>query len=183
MDVYPDIPIPIYPLTVTPVWKTAISKNGTQRRGRWLYAKYNVTVQYTRLDATGAKIIWAFYMARKGALGAFYIFDLYVYDHVGLYLATGDAATTIFDLPGKSTSARTLYVNGAETATGFSYLSGGGDGSADRVEFTTAPALGAIITLDFTGYLRIKCRFENDKLDRVNFLRSLMRYGVELTGL
>lgn len=183
MEVYPTTPIPIYPLTITPTWNTAISKNGTQRRGRWMYAKYDVTVKYTALDSTGSKILWAFYMARKGALEAFYIIDYDVYDHVGLYLGTGDASTTIFDIPGQSTSSRTLYVNGAETATGFAYLSGGGDGSSDRVEFSTAPALGAILTIDFTGYLRIKCRFANDNLDRVNFMTTLMEYGMEMTGL
>lgn len=183
MELYPTIPVPNYPLTVTPVWNTAISKNGTQRRRRWLYAKYDVVVKYTALESANSKILWAFYMARNGSFEAFYIIDYYAYDHVGLYIATGDSSTTIFDIPGQSTSSRTLYVNGVETATGFTYLSGGGDGSSDRVEFTTAPSLGAIITIDFTGYLRIKCRFANDYLDRVNFTTSLMQYGVELTGL
>jgi len=67
--------------------------------------------------------------------------------------------------------------------SGYTILTGGGEESADRVQFDTAPASGVIITATFTGDLRIKCRFKEDKLTRSNFIYRLFRTGVELYGL
>ena len=62
-------------------------------------------------------------------------------------------------------------------------LTGGGDGSADRVDFVTAPATGESISCDFTGKLRINCRFAQDRLSRELFINILFAYGIELRGL
>jgi len=186
MATFPTSPRPLHPYVVTPVWKTLISDyegGAEQRRQKWLYAKYDITLKYQKLSNANAQILWAFYMARKGACESFYFYDLYVADHIGLYIATADGILDVFDIPGASTSARTLYENGSEVSSGFSYLTGGGDGDADRVEYTAAPASGTIITIDFTGYLRIKCRFKEDRLSRENFMTTLFRYGLELKGL
>jgi len=186
MDIFPESPVPVYPAVITPVWKTLISdyeEGGEQRRSKWMFAKYDVTQQYKNINLTEARILWDFYMAQKGAYKTFYFFDFYALNHNEMYVGTGDGSISTFDIPGKSTSSRKLYVNGTETTTGFSYLAGGGDGNADRVQFTTAPASGQIITIDFTGCLRIKCRFEQDKLDRENFIINLFRYGIKLKGV
>lgn len=186
MAVYPTSPMYSYPVTLTPVWNTLISdfeKGAEQRRKKWAYAKYNVIVQYTALSTLDAKTIYEFYMARNGSYESFYFYDPYAFDHVGLYVATGDGVTDVFDIPGSSTSARTLYENDVLVSSGFSYLTGGGDGSSDRVDYVTAPPLGTIITIDFTGYLRAKVRFKDDNLSRENFTTTLMRYGLELQGL
>lgn len=186
MKVFPETPIPNFPFRMTPEWSTLTStfENGNeQRRSKWARPKYNITLNYTALKEADSQLLWEFYMSVKGAYEAFLFFDFYVYSHVDHYVGTGDGSTTIFDIPGKSTSSQTLYINGNVITTGFSYLVGGGDGDADRVSFTTAPAVGQTISIDFTGFLRVKCRFLNDKLSRENFIHILMEYGIELKGL
>ncbi|MCG8638493.1 MAG: DUF2460 domain-containing protein [Desulfobacterales bacterium] len=183
MQVFPEHPRPLYPLTVSQRWKTEISKNGSQRRGLWMFPKFDVKVKYRTPTLPEAITVWNFYAARKGALEGFYIYDLVVFDHSNIYLGTGDGVTAAFDIPGKSTSGHTLYTNGTELTSGFSYDYAIGDGGSDRVVFTSIPGPGDIVTMDFTGYLRIKCRFSHDNLDRENVIRSVMRYGIELTGL
>jgi len=190
---FPEDPIPIYPLIVTPEWRTLISMAGTgkeQRRQKSMFAVYDVAVQYRALSAADCKTLWEFYMARNGAYEAFYIYDLALlagvpFNHDTLYCGTGDGETDIFDIPGRSTSSQTIYVNGAEQSdpTDYSILTGGGESSSDRVDFVTAPNEGDIITCDFTGYLRIRVRFMHDRLPRELFIRNLFQYGIELKGL
>lgn len=185
-EVLPTTPSPQYPGKLTPIWKTLVSdyeSGNEQRRQKWLYAKYDVSVNYGALELSDVKTLWEFYMARKGAFESFYYVDVFVMDHVGLYIETCNGTDDTFDLPGLSTSARTLYENGSIVTSGFSYLTGGGDGSADRVEYTTAPAEGTILTIDFTGYLRVKCRFAEDNLNRENFTYNLFKYGLQLKGI
>jgi len=84
---------------------------------------------------------------------------------------------------GKNTSSQTIYIYGTEQTSGYSILIGGGNSASDRVEFTSPPADGSIITCDFTGYLRMRCRFAYDKLPRELFTTMRFNYGVELKGL
>ena len=193
MATYPEDPKPIYPLIVTPVWKTLISQQGTgkeQRRQKSLFPMYDVRVRYHGLSAADAKTLWEFYMDRKGAYEAFYIYDLALladvsFNHTDQYCGTGDGATDTFDIPGRSTSSQTVYVDGATQSTpgDYSILTGGGESSSDRIQFVAAPAEGEIITCDFTGFLRIRARFKEDRLPRDLFITNLFRYGIELKGL
>jgi hypothetical protein len=119
-----------------------------------------------------------------------HIFSLAVHNSK-LYGGTGpngklyNIATTIFDLPGKSTSSHKIYYNGIlqTLTTDYVILTGGGDGDADRVEFTNPPAAGAVITAEFAGYLRIRARFDEDKLNRQMFYALLYTTGISLKGL
>ena len=189
-EVFPESILPIYPVTITPIWQTITSRfdgGGEQRRQKQLYATYDVSLKFTALSGPDAQTLWAFYMARKGAAQAFWFYDPapsigITTTHAGLYVGAGDGSTDIFDLPGKSTSARTIYLGGVEE-TGLSYLTGGGDGNADRVDFTSAPAAGQIITVDFTGVLRIRARFAIDRLSRELFMTVLFNFGIQLKGL
>lgn len=191
MAVYPETPLPVYPVTIEPEWSTIADdadSGAEQRRQKWLFAKWNASFGYGALSAADAATLYAFYMARKGIYEPFWYFDPrpsmgMTVAHAGIYVGTGTGAATTFDLPGKSTSSRTLYVNGAVQASGFSYLTGGGDGSADRVQFTAAPALGSLITVDFTGILRMRVRFAVDRLSQELFMTVLQRFGVQLKGL
>jgi len=190
---FPESPIPIYPLVIEPEWQTVISGfdgGGEQRRQKQLFPKYNVAVQYDALSETAMQTLWAFYMARKGAYEAFYIYDLSLLASIspnydGQYVGTGDAATDIFDIPGRSTSSQSVYIDNVlqTITTDYSILTGGGESSSDRIDFVSAPAAGEVITVDFTGYLRIRARFLEDKLPRELFMTNLFRYGVKLKGL
>lgn len=191
MAVFPESITPVYPVIIEPQWSTLISETdggGEQRRQKSLYPRFNVRLQFTHLSAAEAQTIWDFYMARKGAFESFYFFDVLpglgiATSYDGLYVATGDGTTDIFDLPGKSTSSQTVYVDGSSTAYSYSILTGGGDGDADRVDFTVAPALGTSISCDFAGRLRINCRFAHDALPKELFMTVLTKFGIELKGL
>lgn len=193
MATFPEDILPLYPVSITPVWDTLthMTDGGAeQRRQKSLYPRFDVSLQYGALSGADAQTLWDFYQARKGAFEAFYFFDpapdigvVTAYDD--LYVDTGDGATEVFDLPGKSTSSQTIYVDGAAQSltTDYVILTGGGDGDADRVDFVTAPALGTAISCDFTGKLRIKCRFAEDRLTKVLFMTILFQYTIELRGL
>ena len=193
MAVWPESsPSPVYPLIVTPRWKTDIVELGggnEQRRAAWLFPKFDVVVNYYGLTAAHAQTLWQIYMARKGAYEPFYIYDLTVITSLTfaqatpLYCATADGTTTIYDIPGRGTSSQTIYVDGVEDGSA-SVLSGGGDGGSDRASWGTAPAEGSIISATFTGYLRMKVRFEQDALSREMFDYQLFTYGaISLKGV
>jgi uncharacterized protein (TIGR02217 family) len=194
MAVWPESnPYPQYPLEITPVWQTQVVNlggGGEQRRAAWLYPKFDVVVYYDALTYADAQTLWQFYMARRGAYEAFHIYDLSLLNSItftqatALYCGTGDGSTTTFDLPGRSTSSQTIYLNGQEQSSGYTMLVGGGDSSADRVQFTTAPAAGDIVTAAFAGYLRMRVRFADDRLGREQFTADLFRYSsIALKGL
>lgn len=70
-----------------------------------------------------------------------------------------------YDLHGVTTSAVAVYIDGVlKTAGGadYTFVSGGGGAGSDRVTFTAYPAVGTLITSDFTGYLRLKARLGDD---------------------
>ena len=190
-ETFPASPVPAWPMVISPRWHTIISdfdSGAEQRRKKSLYAVYDVSLQFPPLASADVKILWEFYQARKGAYEAFYYYDPrpglgMVISHDGLYVGTGDGSTSTFDLGGTSTSSRSIYLNGAVQSSGFSYLTGGGDGSSDRVSFTSAPSSGAIITCDFTGSLRMRVRFAQDNLDFSLFQVLLSDIGIKFKGL
>lgn len=193
MATYPEDPIPNYPLIVEPEWHTFVSQIETgaeQRRQKSLFPVYNVQITYDSLSESDAQTLWEFYMARKGAFEAFYVYDLSLlasiaFNHTSLYCGTGDGVTDTFDVPGRSTSSHTVYSDGVlqSDPSNYSISTGGGVSNSDRVVFVSAPAQGKIITCDFTGFLRIRARFLHDKLPRNLFVYNLFKYGVELKGL
>ncbi len=190
MALYPETPIPQYPYDITEVWKTTITpfdSGREQRRQKQVFPKYDMAFSYNTLTLTEFNLLWNFYHARRGAYAAFYVYlpDPDPASWEGLGVGTGDGSTTIFDLPGKSASSQKIYINGEEqvVTVQYSILIGGGEESSDRVEFVTAPAENEIISCDFAGYMRNRCRFANDKMTRTQFAHALYSTGLELKGL
>lgn len=191
MAEYPTIPIPALDgFSVAPIWKTITSGSDAmteQRKQKAVFAKYDVAIKYPEgITPSEAQALWTFYMARKGAYGSFYVYDLVSFAHVGLFVGWGTGAALTFDLPGKTTSAQVIKIDGITKTltTDYSIVVGGGGESSDRVTFVAAPALGALITCDITGYLRMRVRFKEDQLPRNTFLLTIYRGGsVELTGI
>lgn len=189
MALYPEAPVPQFPYSITEVWNTIISRfdSGTeQRRQKLNYAKYDVVLTYDALSSTDFDILWNFYTARRGAYEAFYMYlpDPTPQTRTGLLVGVGDGASTIFDLPGKNTSGHTIYESGiAVPISEYTILVGGGAVNADRVQFDTPPVANAVITCDFTGIMRNRCRFEEDKLTRNMFAYLLYQTGIKLKGL
>lgn len=58
---------------------------------------------------------------------------------------------------------------------------GGADG-ADLITFAAAPSSGAIITMDFTGYLKVVSRFAMDNLGYENFKNFFINTGMPIKG-
>lgn len=187
MAQFPVSPAPQYPYDLSIVWKTIISSFDSaveQRRQKQTYAKYDVSLIYNVLTESEFQTLWNFYVARKGAYEAFYFYTPETSDWQGLYCRTGDGATVTFDIPGKSTSAHTIYNNGIVVSpTGYTITYGGGTEGSDRVTFNVAPAQNAIITCNFTGFMRIRCRFEEDKMTKTGFIVALYKTGLKLKGL
>jgi uncharacterized protein (TIGR02217 family) len=192
MATFPEDPIPDYPLIISPRFKTVSTgfDSGREERTRlWLFPKYDVQVPYTELSSTDAQTLWNFFLARSGSYEAFYIYDLSLLagvtkSHVGQYVGTGDGSTVTFDLPGRSTSSQTIYANGStESSSDYTLSYGGGASSADQVTFDSAPAAGAVITADFSGYLRMRVKFAQDTISQELFAYNLFNFGIQLTGL
>lgn len=209
---YPTIPVPNWPYDIKINWNTTVSSFDSgkeQRRQKNLYPKYDVSLTYTVLSLTNMQILWNFYQARKGTYEPFYFYSLESTTWNGCFVGIGDGTTTTFDLPGKSTSSVVIYVSGValrstssqilmedespistedgnniilEGPEEYTLYVGGGAASADRVNILTAPAANALITCDFTGYLRIRCRFQ-EELSRSAFTAALYQTGIKLKGI
>lgn len=185
MAQYPVTPFPQLPYILEPQWNTIISRadaGNEQRKQKATYARYNVTLTYNALTQTNIDLLYAFYMARKGSYEAFHFYTLDSYTWTDLWVGLGDGIETTFDIPGQSTSSQIMYLNGLSTIE-FSAVSGGGDSDSDRVIFNVAPAAGTIITCTFTGYMRIRCRFDSDNMSREAFMGALYKTGLKLKGL
>jgi len=187
MAEFPATPKPVDPVIVTPRWKTNVTLTDSgkeQRRQKWSFPKYDVQLQYDLITPLSQmQILWDFYMARKGAAEAFHFYLRYSKNHKAQYVGYGDAETLIFDLPGKSTSSQAIYFDGTGQESGWSILEGGGSSSSDRVQFDSAPPTGSLITCDFTGFLRNRCRFAEDMMNESRFYVTCFRVGLKLKGL
>lgn len=157
----------------------------TTSKQKWLYPKRTVTLQYKEDGLAYARTIWQFYQARKGRHEAFSFFCPISDIYVGEYVGTGDGASTIWNLPVKTGSSYTVYLDGAAlTGGGTDYTFGaaaGADGE-DKITFTVAPSDGARITMDFTGFLKIRCNFAEDIMSWELFLSRIFTAGLKLQG-
>ncbi len=176
---------PDFGIRVEPMFDTSITefKSGREnRRKNWAFPKRKITLQYSMLHETEIKDLWQFYIARSGAFEAFYFFLPSPRHWYGEYVGTGDGTIATFDLPSRNTDQSTLkiYLNGVEQTSGWSFSAGTGQYGADQIIFTTAPAVGDIITADLYGELRLKCRFAVDNLPDELFRYMLYNTGIEL---
>jgi uncharacterized protein (TIGR02217 family) len=182
---YPESPYPTYPYVIEPEWRTLVTEFDSgeeQRRSKWTYAHYNIRLSYYGLASSAVGNLYEFYMARKGASEAFSFFDpLGASTHTGLYVGTGDGATTAFNLPGRQMASKTVYINGATVASTVS-TAAGLDGS-DSLLFGVAPTSTQVLTCDFVGTLRVRCRFAEDRMSKQTFEKALFSAGIELKGL
>jgi hypothetical protein len=202
MAVYPNPSTTPYvnPVTWEQEWKTLRSNfddlGEEKRKQKWLYPKRNITLKYNAITKDQAESLYEFYQARKGSYNAFVWFEstgIGAYkSYSSEYVAGMGTTTLVFNLPATG-SSQTLAVNvgGAATATSnYTFSAGGGPDGEDKITFVsssaggiTAPASTKYITCDFTGRLKIKCRFSEDRLSWENFYDRLINTGVRLKGL
>ena len=197
MATYPESnPTPYYPLNIIQRWSTSRVDLGgdrtvVQKRSNIVYPAYDVIVNYPAISTSDAQTLWNFYKARRGGYEPFYIYNLAMVEislaHVGEFCGIGDSSEDTFDIPGRETSDQTIYVAGVEQTitTDYTISSGSGTSGADQIVFEAGsiPAAGSVVTVDFTGYLRIRVCFESDELNQELFEEDLMRYqGIKLIG-
>lgn len=194
MAVYPSYSTINYvnPVTEDVIFKTLTSNFdnlGVQRTKRkWQFPKRNITIQYEYMSLTESRTLFDFYIARSGSYEAFVFFYQYSESYTGEYIGTGDGSTVIFNLPCKTSSGRTVYVDNntqSEGATGadYAFTALGGTDGEDKIEFSVAPSNGSRIKIDFTGILKIRCRFAEDNMSLQTFYTRLKSGGVKLRGL
>ena len=170
-------------------WKTLMSSFddlGVERRKRkWLYPKRTVTLNYNNITLTDARTIFQFYIDRSGSYEAFTFFKYETETFTGEYIGTGDGSTVLFNLPCKNSTARTVYVNSvAQTETAdYTYSALGGTDGCDEITFVVSPTSGHRIVLDFTGNLKVRCRFKEDNMSFETIYNRFRSFGVELSGL
>lgn len=180
--------IPISKITLVPIFTTIshTSDSGIEvRRKKRAFAQFDVMVDFHPMTKANMQTLYDFYMARSGSYEAFYIYDVVTMDHDSLLVGTGDGSTVTFDIPGKSTSSQTVYVNGivqTNNVTVF-YNYGSGAESSDQVTFSSAPSIGDILSCNFTGFLRVRCRFMDDTFTRDNLYGNVFQTSIKLKGL
>jgi hypothetical protein len=183
---YPTTPRSSFPYEIENVYSTIISSFDSgkeQRRLKNLYPKYNVSLKYDILYTAEFQILWNFYQARKGTLEAFMFYtpDKCIWENN--FVGMGNASSITFDIPGKTTQDHLVYLNGlVQDSNDYAITYGLGDCSSDIITFDTAPALNDIITIDFNGYLRIRCRFA-EQMTRSAMIGLIYSAGIKLKGL
>ena len=156
-----------------------------QRKQKWLYPKRRVTLRYRLIAKSDAETLWEFYLARKGKYESFNFFFPHSDSYEGEYVGSGDGSTTVFNLPSKSGASYAVYIDSVAQSEGSDYTFGSGTGTdgADKVTFVSAPEEGERITYDFTGNLKIHCRFADDLQRFEMFVMWLTTMGITLQGL
>ncbi len=192
-----------FPLNVEFETRTLVSSfdglGKEKRRRKFNFARRNLTISYTDRFLTRAQMrtLWQFYLDRGGMYEAFSVFitgpaatvaAAGVNTYEGEYVGVGDGTTKGFDLPSRYASAITMYYTSGgstlEYSPGQYDFSGeaGADG-CDRAGFDIAPVEGSVLSMDFTGQLKVRCRFMDDRMSYQDFYNIVGRTGVELKGL
>jgi hypothetical protein len=194
-EVFPETPSPSYSYILDHEFKTLITDFESGAEGAieiWRFPKRTLQIVYNILQITPSErdALYEFYIKRRGRANRFWCFDFPLPDGtkrkiIDEFVAYGDGTTTTFDLHSKATDNDTtlkIYVAGVEKTkvTHYNFISGGGEGSADRIQFTAGniPTTGQLITSDFKGRLRIKGRFDSDKLTEEMFTVLLEKIGL-----
>jgi len=176
-------PEDIYPIDGyqhTEEFKTVVSDgyfNGKiyTRRAR-AFNLFAVALRYQAQPIANFNSLLDFFESMKGRDGQFTFFDFVGWSSspVGrywskLYVGTHDGSTTTWDLPIKSSSSRTLYVNGVAKTSGVDYTFSAGTGIDGRDRVTGLSGTnGHIIELTATGRRAINASLGEDKLVLVN---------------
>lgn len=189
MTAFPELLLgdgPINPLSESIEFRTLVSEyesGDAVTKQKWLFPRRSFPLKYQYITVANARTLWQFFISCKGKHLPFNFFDLFANTYVGEYVGTTDGSTTIYNLPSKLASGYTLYVAGAVKAAGtYTFTAGGGEDGADKIAFGVAPAAGQYITFDFTGRLKVRCKFGEDLMSFDTFYNRLVTTGLTLKG-
>ena len=189
MALYPSYSsIPYNSMSITPFSKTLITpfedEGSRKAKRKWLFPKRKIRLGYKLLSKANARTLKLFFRDRDGQYESFNWFHHQTNTYELEFIGTGDGTTTNFNLPGKTISAYTVYADGVEQTevTNYSITAGAGTDGADKISFVAAPEAGAYLSLDFTGYLKVHCRFGSDDMQVTLRHREFEDLNVELVG-
>jgi len=162
-----------------------------KRRRKRLYPLRSFNLKYKGISVADAETLYEFYMARYGAYEAFTFFCPFSRTYAGEYVGTTNGAETVWWLPSKAATGRTLYLFdpisssmlALEETTDWTFASEAGGAGRDRCTFATAPNDGLRIIFDFTGRLVVNARFELDNLQWSTFYGLITEFGLPIKGL
>jgi uncharacterized protein (TIGR02217 family) len=190
--IFPALPGLAWSVTKTPTFQTRIQRAASGRELRALdypYPLWQFALVYDFLRDNPAagydelRTLLGFFMLCQGAFGTLLFRDPSDCQVLGQPIGVGDASTTAFQL---QRSMGTALPGGgflepiiAPDVVGAIYCNGitqdpstySVDPNTGLVTFGLAPAVGLIITADFTYHFR--CRFVDDKYDFENFMHRL----------
>jgi len=186
LSVYPATPVPQYSYILEQEYKTIVSSYETgleYRRRAWRFPKRTFVLNYNVLEMITAErdALYEFFVLSQGSYVPFYYFDFKVRRITDEFVAYGDGAAETFDLPSMDTTndaTLKVYVDGVDTNWVFG--DGTGAGGVDQVTLPVHPGVGALITANFNGRLRIKARFKEDKMSEEIFTAYLTRFGLSI---
>src|SRR5215813_440365 len=190
--IFPALPGLAWSVTKTPTFQTRIQRAASGQELRVLdypYPLWQFALVYDFLRDNPAagydelRTLLGFFMLCQGAFGTFLFRDPSDCQVLRQPIGVGNASTTAFQL---QRSMGTALPGGgflepiiAPDVVGAIYCNGitqdpstySVDPNTGLVTFRLAPAVGLIITVDFTYYFR--CRFVDDKYDFENFMHRL----------
>jgi len=181
METFPSSVFFNFPVKVESSFKTLVSdfeSGKEQRRKRWAFPKRRFTIPYNAIDPDETDVLWKFYQERSGAYEAFWFIYPLRKKWYGEYLGVGNGTQVTFDLPSYQTESVYVYKDGVYSY--WTFIDGGGQAGADRVEMGVTPEDGTILTADIDGQLRLPMRFEQDNLSEELFDYLLSRSQISL---
>lgn len=167
-----------------PMWSTSVrtASSGRERRQpRWSYPKWSFKIAYEvlrdRSETPDLQKLWTFFNMHAGRAYEFGFLDPTDNTATDMPFATGDGATTDFQLTRTTTfggitfteplfrviGVPTFYADGVEVGA---TVGGGG-----MISFDTAPADAAVLT--WTGQFAFWVRFDTDQLEAAQMVQSL----------
>jgi len=146
------------------------------RKRKWLYKKRTRTLSYEYLTKNELRQLLQFQDDHDLIYTPFVFIDVQINSYSNEYIATGDGSTDTFNMPCKSSTSRTIYINGlsyseATDSTGigdFYIIQNGGIYNVDQLIFFVAPLAGTRITCDFKGQLAFKGRLAGEIQSSIN---------------
>lgn len=184
MAVFPENISPSIPVVIKQDLRVIYTETDTgieYRRRKWRFPKREVSLTFNNLKEADAETIKNFLRARYLSYESFYWFDYVARNWIDEFVGRGDGTVIRFTLPGKEIDSTSLsvYIDGV-LDTNYTFIVGSGVNGEDQIEFTTAPANGALITADFTGKLRLKCRLATSSFDYVHKITTYRSISITL---
>jgi len=179
---YPSISF-LYPLKITTRAATFVSSlesGKVLRRKLWTDPFYVISGEHNLSTADMATLENFFRETAQGMLVDFCLADPLSRAWTDVYVGTGDGTTTVFDLPFKNATSRTVYNAAvAKTGGGTDYTFGDGTGTdgRDKITWNSAPTTGNRLSLDATGNRAWAVIFASDDLpwERSQYGRDTVR--------